>query len=210
MRTTFVAFVLWLLPNAVALADMPGKVIDISTRPGVSQRFLLIAPPNAKIAAILFVGSHGGLQITDSGALGFGRNNFLVRAVPMFVEEGVAVALIDAPSDRQGGGFLDLLQRERRTRHGRGKRHRLAAGATEAAGVAHRNEPRHAVGRCGQRRSAGAGDRRDRAHVDDSDRPASHGRSGHGRCRRSGCLCSSCITSRMAAGGAHSETCRGS
>jgi hypothetical protein len=110
MRTTFVAFVLWLLPNAVALADTTGKVIDIPTRPGVSQRFLLIAPPNAKTVAILFVGSHGGLQITDSGALGFGRNNFLVRAVPIFVEEGVAVALIDAPSDRQGGGFLTYFR----------------------------------------------------------------------------------------------------
>ena len=126
MRTTVGALVLWLLPNAVALADTPGKVIDISTRPGVSQRFLLIAPPNAKIAAILFVGSHGGLQIPDSGALGTRRNNFFVRAAPIFVEEGVAVALIDAPSDRRRR-FPDVLQRERRTRHGRGRCHRLAA-----------------------------------------------------------------------------------
>jgi dienelactone hydrolase len=101
-----VAGVVALLLSTAAFADMPGKVIDITTRPGVSQRFLLIARAEAKAAAILFVGSHGGLQINDSGALGFGRNNFLVRAAPIFAEQGVAVALIDAPSDRQGGGFL--------------------------------------------------------------------------------------------------------
>ncbi|MGZ8198030.1 MAG: hypothetical protein ACXW2A_08275 [Burkholderiales bacterium] len=39
------------------------KVVDLATRPGVTQRFLLIAPAEAKAAAILFIGGHGGLQL---------------------------------------------------------------------------------------------------------------------------------------------------
>jgi hypothetical protein len=104
------ALALCLVPVALASAATPDKVIDIPTRPGVSQRFLLIAPAGAKAVAILFVGGHGGLQMTESGTLAFGRNNFLVRAAPHFVEEGIAVAVIDAPSDRQGGGFLTYFR----------------------------------------------------------------------------------------------------
>ena len=77
------------------------KVVDIPSRPGVTQRFLLIEPPEAKAAVVLFAGGHGGLQMDKSGALQRGKGNFLVRSAPLFASHGLTVAIVDAPSDRQ-------------------------------------------------------------------------------------------------------------
>jgi hypothetical protein len=77
------------------------RVVDVPTRPGVTQRFLLIESPNAKAAVILFAGGHGGLQIAPDGKLGWGAGNFLVRTRQMLASHGLIVATLDAPSDRQ-------------------------------------------------------------------------------------------------------------
>ena len=61
-------------------------VVDIPTRPSVTQRFLFSAPANAKAAVILFAGGHGGLQIFPSGKLNWGGNNFVVRNRSLFAE----------------------------------------------------------------------------------------------------------------------------
>ena len=90
---------------AAAGAQAP-QVVDVPTRPGVTQRFLWLPAQDAKAAAILFAGGHGGLAIDPSGKLGWGSGNFLVRARRLFVERGVSVAVIDAPSDRQSAPFL--------------------------------------------------------------------------------------------------------
>lgn len=98
-----------------AQAQSTPRVVDIPTRPGVTQRFVYIAAaaspsptnPNSapKASVILFAGGHGGLQINDSG--GFGRGgNFLVRTRQQFADAGFAVAVIDAPSDKQAPPFL--------------------------------------------------------------------------------------------------------
>ena len=103
----------WLLAFVLAAACFPARaqtlpsVIDIPTRPGVTQRFLFIAPEAPKAAAILYAGGHGGLQIDNRGKFGWGKNNFLVRTRQQFVDDGVAVAVIDAPSDRQSPPYLD-------------------------------------------------------------------------------------------------------
>jgi pimeloyl-ACP methyl ester carboxylesterase len=101
---TAIAFAL-VCANAAAAE----KIIDIPTRAGVTQRFLLISPPDARAAVILFAGGHGGLQLSESGAMQWGKGNFLVRSAPLFAERKLAVAIIDAPSDRQSpphlGGF---------------------------------------------------------------------------------------------------------
>jgi dienelactone hydrolase len=84
------------------------KVVDVPTRPGVTQRFLYIAPAAPKAAVVLFAGGHGGLHISDSGAFGWGGGNFLVRSRQLFADQGLAVAVVDAPSDRQNlNGFRD-------------------------------------------------------------------------------------------------------
>ena len=81
-------------------------MVDVPTRPGVTQRFLWLPASDAKAAAILFAGGHGGLAIDPSGKLGWGSGNFLVRSRALFVERGVSVAVIDAPSDRQAAPWL--------------------------------------------------------------------------------------------------------
>lgn len=99
------AFVLWILAS-LAYADAEPKVVDIPTRPGVTQRLLVLAPPSPKAAAILFAGGHGGLQISPEGTLGWGMGNFLIRARQLFVDQGLLTVVIDAPSDRQSPPYL--------------------------------------------------------------------------------------------------------
>src|SRR6478672_2071811 len=77
------------------------RVIDVASRSGITQRFLLIPATDAKAAVVLFAGGHGGLQLTDAGTPRWGNNNFLVRSARLFVAHGLTVAVIDAPSDRQ-------------------------------------------------------------------------------------------------------------
>lgn len=93
----------------VAFGAVSQRVVDIPTRPGVTQRFLYITPDHPKAAAILFAGGHGGLDISQNGSFGWGKGNFLVRTRQLFVERGLSVAIVDAPSDRQRlaltGGF---------------------------------------------------------------------------------------------------------
>jgi len=103
----FVAVVLMsALFTQAACAQGSAQVIDVPTRPGVTQRFLYSAPPDAQAAVILFAGGHGGLQIADNGKLAWGNGNFLVRTSQLFADQGLAVAVIDAPSDRQREPFL--------------------------------------------------------------------------------------------------------
>jgi len=94
---------------ASGAAGQAARVVDIPTRPGVTQRFLYVPANDAKAAAILFAGGHGGLALDATGTFGWGAGNFLVRSRALFAERGVAVAVIDAPSDRQAppwlGGF---------------------------------------------------------------------------------------------------------
>jgi hypothetical protein len=84
----------------------PAAVVDIPTRPGVTQRFLYLAPERPQAAAILFAGGHGGLQLLPGGGMRWGAGNFLVRTREAFAENGIAVAVVDAPSDRQEAPFL--------------------------------------------------------------------------------------------------------
>jgi pimeloyl-ACP methyl ester carboxylesterase len=93
-----------MLPSA--FAQSAERVVDIPTRAGVTQRMLVMSPPNPKAAVVLFAGGHGGLQLGPDGSIPWGRGNFLVRSRQLFVEQGMMVALVDAPSDRQQPPFL--------------------------------------------------------------------------------------------------------
>jgi dienelactone hydrolase len=91
---------------STAHAQTAQKVVDIPTRPGVSQRMLVLSPPAPKAAVILIPGGHGGLRIMPNGSLMWGDGNFLVRTRQLFAEQGLMVAVIDAPSDRQSPPYL--------------------------------------------------------------------------------------------------------
>lgn len=100
----------WLLglacAGSAALAQTTPRVIDIPTRPGVTQRFIYLAPASPKASVILFAGGHGGLQVNAAGEPSWGGGNFLVRTRQHYADAGFAVAVIDAPSDRQAPPFL--------------------------------------------------------------------------------------------------------
>ena len=89
-----------------ALAQPVQQVVDIPSRPGVTQRLLVLTPPRPRAAVILLAGGHGGLQLQADGSMNWGKGNFLVRTRNIFARQGLTVAVIDAPSDRQGTPFL--------------------------------------------------------------------------------------------------------
>lgn len=101
----------WLAGLLVALvsqvqAQTTQRMVDITTRPSVAQRMLVLSPPTPKAAVILIAGGHGGLQIFPNGSFNWGAGNFLVRTRQLFADQGLMVAVIDAPSDRQSPPYL--------------------------------------------------------------------------------------------------------
>ena len=101
----FVA-VLLLAIVSTAHAQPALTVVDIPTRPGVTQRLLVLSPADPKAAVVLFAGGHGGLQLSSNGAMKWGEGNFLVRSRQLFADQGLQVVVVDAPSDRQTPPFL--------------------------------------------------------------------------------------------------------
>jgi hypothetical protein len=100
-----VAFVFTVL-SSVVQAQTAQRVVDIPTRPGVTQRLLVLPAQDSKATVILFAGGHGGLQISPSGSLTWGAGNFLTRTRQLFADQGLMVVVVDAPSDRQSAPFL--------------------------------------------------------------------------------------------------------
>ena len=95
-----------LLFSITAGAQLAEQVVDLPTRPGVTQRMLIVMPPEPKAAVILLAGGHGGLQISSTGSIAWGKNNFVVRTRQLFAAQWLAVAVLDAPSDRQSPPYL--------------------------------------------------------------------------------------------------------
>lgn len=89
-----------------AYSQIAEKVIDIPTRPGVSQRMVVLPTKNPQASVILFAGGHGGLQISPDGSFKWGEGNFLVRTRQIFADQGLLVVVVDAPSDRQSPPYL--------------------------------------------------------------------------------------------------------
>lgn len=101
-----VALFVLLVTTTPAHAQIASGVVDIPTRPGVTQRLMVVAPPEPKVAVILFAGGHGGLQISPNGSFKWGEGNFLVRTRQLFADQGLLTVVIDAPSDRLQAPFL--------------------------------------------------------------------------------------------------------
>jgi len=89
------------------------EIVKLSTRPNVTQAyFLTSAPKQLQAIAILFPGSGGTIQLrTEGGQPRFAAGNFLVRSRAEFIRRGVIAAILDAPSDQQGGwGMSDQFR----------------------------------------------------------------------------------------------------
>lgn len=100
MKLTFTLFILCL-----SFAAQSNELVTLDTRDGVQQKFILIKPDKPAVASvILFAGGKGALDLGTtfgSPSIGWGENNFLVRSRDKFVDQGLVVAVVDAPSDRQ-------------------------------------------------------------------------------------------------------------
>lgn len=94
------------LATTLAQAQVAETVVDIPTRPGITERAVVLAPQAPKATVILFAGGHGGLQIGSIGSFGWGESNFLVRTRQLFAEQGLLTIVVDAPSDRQKPPYL--------------------------------------------------------------------------------------------------------
>jgi len=87
----------------VGYGEVPQRVVDVPTRPGVTQRFVLLTPTQPKAVVVLFAGGHGGLQIQDNGSFRWGTGNFLVRSRQSFAERTTGSSV--RPSTASPGGF---------------------------------------------------------------------------------------------------------
>jgi len=97
--------------HATALAD---EVATLAVRGQVTQSYLLM-PATAdapKAVALLFPGGNGLIRLPRDGSLpNYGpRGNFLVRTREQLRDSELAVALVDAPSDRQDVGMDDAFR----------------------------------------------------------------------------------------------------
>ena len=106
MKRFILLFHVGLLAFSSQLWAQEQRVVDIPTRPGVTQRVVVIEPEKPKAAVVLFAGGHGGLQITSAGNFKWGAGNFLVRTRQLFASNGLMVVVVDAPSDRQSSPYL--------------------------------------------------------------------------------------------------------
>jgi pimeloyl-ACP methyl ester carboxylesterase len=84
------------------------EVADVPTRAGVTERVLVLAPPDAAAVVLLLPGGSGKVGIGPGGALRNG-GNFLVRSRELFAQQGLVAVVVDVPSDRRdlNGDFRD-------------------------------------------------------------------------------------------------------
>ena len=93
-----------LAANVTRAQAADATLVSIATPRGAKQAFILIKPAKPAVASvILFAGGHGALGLKGASAMTWGAGNFLVRARDLFAAQDLMVAVIDAPSDKQGG-----------------------------------------------------------------------------------------------------------
>ncbi|MDE2607017.1 MAG: alpha/beta hydrolase [Burkholderiales bacterium] len=105
------------LAAALWLAAVPAwaqQVVDLPSRPGVTERMLVLPNSSASATVLLLTGGSGHVNIKDSGQIARAEN-FLVRTRERFRQEGFNVLVLDAPSDHGarpylGGGFRDSAE----------------------------------------------------------------------------------------------------
>jgi subtilisin family serine protease len=93
-----------------ALAQVKTEVVAVDVRPGVTMKYLEIRGSGAPTATvILFAGGNGVLDLQPAGKIGTDLSlNFLIRSRELFARQGLAVAALDAASDRSGGMNGDI------------------------------------------------------------------------------------------------------
>lgn len=104
-RATFVTVLVFTLAVGLPVEAQTVRAVDLPTRPGVTERFLYVAPAAPRAAAVLFSGGQGNVGVNLDGTVSH-PDNFLVRTRAQFAQAGIAVAVVDAPSDRRRPPYL--------------------------------------------------------------------------------------------------------
>jgi hypothetical protein len=93
-----------IIVSEVAAANAQ-EIVTLPTRAGVTQSYFLAGlPKDPQAIALLFPGSGGLIRLRqEQGQIKFSAGNFLVRSRSEFVKRGAIAAIVDAPSDQQGG-----------------------------------------------------------------------------------------------------------
>jgi pimeloyl-ACP methyl ester carboxylesterase len=82
-----------------APAQVQPEVREITTRPGVTLRFVYLKAANPVASAVLFQGGAGNIGIFPNGSMRDG--GFLAGGGQNFVQQGISVVIPDVPSDRR-------------------------------------------------------------------------------------------------------------
>lgn len=81
------------------------EVVDLPTRPGVTERMLVLPSAQATATVLLLTGGPGHVNIRNDAVIP--RNdNFLVRSRERFLAQGFNVLVLDAASDRPAPVYL--------------------------------------------------------------------------------------------------------
>ncbi|MBA4329354.1 MAG: alpha/beta hydrolase [Polaromonas sp.] len=82
-----------------ATAQPQPEVRELTTRPGVTLRFVYLRAANPVASAVLFQGGPGNIGIFPNGSMRDG--GFLAGGGQNFVAHGISVVIPDVPSDRR-------------------------------------------------------------------------------------------------------------
>jgi hypothetical protein len=87
-------------PLRAELITHASSVVEVKVRPGVTVKYLALAPTIKPLkAVILFAGGNGLLNLQPNGSIGTNLSgNFLVRSRQLFVKHGLFVAVVDTPN----------------------------------------------------------------------------------------------------------------
>lgn len=101
MPRLLILFAFLLNVNAAAAED----IVTLPTRDAVTQSYLLSASEKGKAqaVAVLFPGGNGKTDLERETARKSEGGNYLVRSRGLFAANGIAAAVVDAPSDRASG-----------------------------------------------------------------------------------------------------------
>lgn len=103
------ALVVLMLATASGRPLADEKVVEIESRPGVTQKFIFIKPEQPKAAVILIPGAWGKLDLgAFLGAISINpayAPTFAVESRKDFAKNSLMVAVIDSPSDRRKDGM---------------------------------------------------------------------------------------------------------
>lgn len=102
LKASLLLAMTWLLNSGMGFAAQ--EIKSISTRPGVTVKILLNTPEvPPKAVLLMFPGGNGADMFHETGGRMHLGKNFLVRTSPQTVQQGMAVAIVDVPSDQPNG-----------------------------------------------------------------------------------------------------------